>query len=115
MFSGHAAQKRLLSLEHLLLVPVKNGKTGAQHSEGLFQDRTGRGWSSFSANGAGDVRKEKADGKQMTSNMAVFFSKQKTNTWSNKGEPEQLVTSSLQQEKKGDYVKCGLNFEKHYH
>lgn len=26
MFSGHAAQKRSLALEHLLLVPVKNGK-----------------------------------------------------------------------------------------
>lgn len=26
MFSGHAAQKRSLALEHLLLVLVKNGK-----------------------------------------------------------------------------------------
>lgn len=55
--------------------------------------------------------------KQITSNMAVLFgkAKQKTNTCSDRREREQLVTSSLQQEKRGDYVKCGLNFEKHYH
>lgn len=114
MFSGHAAQKRSLALEHLLLVPVKNGKLEPNTQKAYSRTEQEEG-GVLSAQTELDVRKEKADGKQMTSNMAVFFSKQKTNTWSNKGEPEQLVTSSLQQEKKGDYVKCVLNFEKHYH
>lgn len=84
-------------------------------TEGRGWKRVEEGGASLGASGAGDVKRGKPDGKQITSNMAVSFSKQQTNTWSNKGEPEQLVTSSLQQEKKGDYVKCGLNFKKHYH
>lgn len=95
-------------------VPVVTGQTGANI---LDQNITGRRCSYFSANGAKHVKTEKGRWRQITSNMVVLFSKtkQKTNTCSDRREREQLVTSSLHRENKGDHVKCGLNFEKRHH
>lgn len=92
-------------------VLVVNGPTSGT------RNITGRGNSDFflSTNRAKDVKRKKAGGNKLLPSWLSFSVKlnRKTSTFSDRGEREQLVTSSFQQEQKRDRVQCGPDFKEH--